>query len=147
MSNKNEYITIRLSKFYEELIDNYLEQHQKNGKLVGRRTSRANVVRMALDEFFKKKNGLQETQPTVPADLLKFSKEFIFAHITMRMTRGEELPSDHMDLNYLETYLTQLLQKQEIKKGIKIEDQQKEILVEELMKYHKQLLEMFAMMG
>jgi hypothetical protein len=147
MSEKKGYITIKLSKFYEDLIDNYLEMHRENGRFGGRRISRANVVRLALDELFKKEGITQEPSLQFPPEYSKLTKELIFAHTILRMARGEKLPSDHMDLNHLKTYLRQLLEKKELKNDIKMNHEQREALVEELLQYHKQLLDMLPIMS
>ena len=144
MSEKKGYITIRLTKFYQDMIDNYLEIHRENARFGGQRISRATVVRLALDDFFRKEGIVQETTLESPPDYFKLSRELIFTHTIVKLAQGEQLPSDHKDMTYLTTYLQQLVEKQELEKGVTMNDAQREAVVEELLQYHKQLLEMTA---
>ena len=59
MSNEERYVTVRIPKFYDDLINKYLEEHQEEMRLTGQRTSRAGVVKRALYEFLKKEGIIQ----------------------------------------------------------------------------------------
>ena len=147
MSNKKEYFTIRLSKFYEDLIDNYLELHRGDAQFGGQRISRATVVRLALDDFFKKAGIVPDSALDSLPDYSRLSRELIFAHTVVKLAQGERLPLDHKDTAYLQTYLQQLIEKQELEKGVTMNETLRDAVVEELLQYHKQLLEMVAMMN
>ena len=54
MSKEEQYVTVRIPKFFDDLINKYIEAHQEEMRLLGLRTSRAGVVKKALYEFFKK---------------------------------------------------------------------------------------------
>ena len=54
MTTENEYVTVRIPKFYDSLIQKYLKNHREELMLLGQRASRAGVVKKALYEFFKK---------------------------------------------------------------------------------------------
>jgi len=49
-----EYVTVRIPKFFDDLINKYIEAHQEELRLLGLRTSRAGIVKKALYEFLKK---------------------------------------------------------------------------------------------
>jgi hypothetical protein len=144
MSTKKGYFTIRLSKFYEDMIDNYLEIHREDARFGGQRMSRATVVRLALEDFFKKEGIIQVTALDSPPDYLKLGRELIFTHAIVKLAQGEQLPSDHKNTANLTTYLRQLVEKQELEKSVTMNDAQREAIVEELLQYHQQLLEMIA---
>ena len=52
----NDYVTVRIPKFFDDLIKEYLKNHREEMMLLGQRTSRAGVIKKALYEFFKKEN-------------------------------------------------------------------------------------------
>ncbi len=50
--------TVKIPRLLADLIDKYMEDHREELVLSGRRVSRATVVRMAVEEFLKKKGIL-----------------------------------------------------------------------------------------
>jgi len=59
MSKEERYVTVRIPKFFDNLINKYIEAHEEEMMLLGQRASRASVVRKALYEFFKKEGLIQ----------------------------------------------------------------------------------------
>ncbi len=93
-SRKDGYITVGISEFYKDLIDKCLKLNREDAKFSGRNPSGADVVRLALDELFKKR-ALEEfkseiarigLQSQVASDLTKYSKNI---QSTERRSRAE----------------------------------------------------------
>lgn len=59
MSKKEQYVTVRIPKFFDDLINRYIEVHQEEMRLLGQRTSRAGVIKKALYELLKKEGIIQ----------------------------------------------------------------------------------------
>ena len=59
MSEETEYITIRIPKFYDDLIEKYLSNHRRELMLLGQRASRAGVIKKALYEFLKREGVIR----------------------------------------------------------------------------------------
>ena len=59
MSEEKQYVTVRIPKFFDDLIKKYIETHQEEMKLLDQRTSRAGIVKKALYEFLKKEGIIQ----------------------------------------------------------------------------------------
>ena len=59
-------------KFFDDLINKYIEAHQEEMMLLGQRPSRSGVVRKALYEFLKKEGIIQS---------LKIQEDTFTAHI------------------------------------------------------------------
>ena len=147
MIENKEYVTVRIPKFFDDLINKYIELHKEEMKSRGLRTSRAGVVKEALYEMLEREGIIPETYQKIPATYSKLSKEMLFAHAIVKTARGEKLPSNHTDLNYLKNFIRQLVKKKARKNDIKMKEEQLEALVEELLQYHKRLLEMLTMMN
>ena len=57
MSRREEevqYVTVRIPKFYDDLINLYIGEHWEEMRLQGLRASRAGIIKKALYEFFKR---------------------------------------------------------------------------------------------
>jgi len=63
---KQKYVTVRIPKLFDDLINKYIEEHKEEMRLLDQRTSRAGIVKRALYEFFKKEGIIQP--PTTPED-------------------------------------------------------------------------------
>ena len=135
-------MTVRLSQFYEDMIDRYLKLKRGNAEPRGQKASRADVVRLALDEFFKKEGLVKRTRPKHQINISELGKEQIFVHTLLETARGKTLPSDHKNLDYLRNYLSQMIEKKMYKNGMKADDEQLEEIVDGLFQYHQRLLEM-----
>lgn len=61
MSDEEQYVTVRIPRFFDDLINKYIDVHQEEMRLLGQRTSRAGVVKKALYELFKKEGIIQAT--------------------------------------------------------------------------------------
>jgi len=59
MSEEKQYVMVRIPKFFDDLINKYIEAHQEELRLLGLRASRAGVVKKALYEFLKKEGIIQ----------------------------------------------------------------------------------------
>jgi len=57
---EKQYVTVRIPKFFDDLINKYIEAHQQEMRLLGMRASRTAVVKKALYEFLKKEGIIQE---------------------------------------------------------------------------------------
>jgi len=66
MSEEEKYVAVRIPKFFDDLINKYIEANQEEMKLLGLRISRSGVVKKALYEFFKKEGIIQP--PNIPED-------------------------------------------------------------------------------
>ena len=60
MNEDEQYVTVRIPRFFDDLIKKYLESHQEEMRLLGQRTSRAGVVKKALYEFLKDEGVIRE---------------------------------------------------------------------------------------
>jgi len=60
MDEDEQYVTVRIPRFFDDLIKKYLELHQEKMRLLGQRTSRAGVVKKALYEFLKDEGVIRE---------------------------------------------------------------------------------------
>jgi len=59
MSEEEKYVTVRIPKVFDDLINKYIEEHKEEMMLLYQRASRAGIVKRALYEFFKKEGIIQ----------------------------------------------------------------------------------------
>jgi hypothetical protein len=147
MSKNKGYFTVRLSTFYGDLIDTYIETHRTDARFGGQRLSRATVARLALDAFFQTEGLIPATAPDAPPEYLKRGQELLFAHTIVNLARGEHLPSDHHDVHTLTTYIHHILEKIESETRTKMKAAHRAAIVDALLQYHQQLLDMVPMIG
>jgi hypothetical protein len=147
MGKNNGYFTVRLSTYYEDLIDTYIATHRESARFGGQRLSRATVVRLALDAFFQTEGLIPAITPEAPPEYLKRGQELIFAHTIVKLARGEHLPADHHDVHTLITYIHHILEKIEGETSAQMNDVQRAAVVDALLHYHHQLLDMVPMIG
>ena len=60
MNEDEQYVTVRIPRFFDDLIKKYLKLHREKMRLLGQRTSRAGVVKKALYEFLKDEGVIPE---------------------------------------------------------------------------------------
>jgi len=141
-----EYVTVRIPQFFDDLIKKYIAANQEEMRLLGLRTSRASVVKQALYEFLKK-GGVVQEQPVTQKDVSNQddfflrSKEIFLAHSIIKLANGKTLPPNHLDLKELEQSTKKYITKRAEKTGNSIKKQEIEALSKELVEYHKEIVE------
>ena len=154
MSEEKQYVTVRIPKFFDDLINKYIETHQEEMMLLGQRASRAGVVKKALYEFLKKEGIIQETLHSVkiqgdisrPDDFLVHVKETFLAHTIISMAKEKTLPSHHIDLKQLEQHIRRYITKRAEERGKKITKEHLDEVTKDLVEYHQEIVEGLALM-
>jgi len=90
--------------------------------------------------------GIATPSKGVSDDLLVNVKDVFLAHTIANTVKGEPMPADHLDLKQLEELIRRFLKKMARREGRKISKKYMDELTEELMKYHKELLEGLTLM-
>jgi len=146
---ENQYVTVRIPKLFDDLINQYIEAHREEMKLLDQRTSRAAIVKKALYEFLKKEGIIQQTRQSAktqeetpkPDDFFVHIKETFLAHSIIAIVKEKTLPPDHSDLKQLEQNIRQYITERAEKEGKEITKQRLDELTEDLIEYHKEILE------
>jgi len=152
---KKEYVTVRIPKVFDDLINKYIEEHREEMMLLDQRTSRAGVVKRALYEFFKKEGIIQETRHSVkiqgetskPDDFSVYIKETFLAHAIIEMTKETTLPLDHLDLKKLEQNIRRYITKRAEERGEIITEEYLDELTKNTLEYHKEILKGLTLMA
>jgi len=55
-----QYVTVRIPKLFDDLINKYIEAHREEMTLLDQRTNRAAIVKKSLYEVLKKEGIIEE---------------------------------------------------------------------------------------
>lgn len=147
LHEEEQYVTVRIPNFFNDLIKKYIELHQEEMKLLGQRTSRAGVVKKALYEFFMEEGIIQEKTKTEkgvtsePDDFWIRVKETFFAHSILKISKEAKLPGHHSDLDKLEQLIKRYIIKRAEEKGKEVTEKYLIELTKELVDYHEEIVE------
>ena len=151
LSDEENYVTVRIPRFFDDLINKYLEAHEEEMRLLGQRTSRAGVVKKALYEFLKKEGVIQETlQPdkvhgdTKPDDFWNTIKETFMVHSIVKITKETSLPPHHLDLHQLEQRIRRFILWRAEESNRKVGKDYLDDLTEALLTYHQELVKGYS---
>ena len=154
MSEEKEYVTVRIPKVFDDLINKYIEEHKEEMMLLDQRTSRAGIVKRALYEFFKKEGIIGETirpvkiqgETSKPDDFSVYIKETFLAHSIIKMAKEPTLPPDHLDLEKFEQNIRRYITKRAEERGEIITKEHLDKLTKDTLEYHKEILKGLALM-
>jgi hypothetical protein len=87
MSEEEKYVTVRIPKLFDDLINKYIEEHKEEMMLLDQRVSSAGIVKRALYEFFKKEGII--LPPTTPEDPFAFHIMEVFKKLNYFLLKSD----------------------------------------------------------
>ena len=145
LKTKEDYVTVRIPRKLADEIDEII----RSGTLGYR--SRAEMVNEAIRlriELLRLNNPTtsRTTSQKTDDDLLIQVKETFLAHTIINVAKEKTLPPTHLDLKKLEQEIRQYIKNRAEEKGKKITKEYLDELTDDLLKYHKEILEGLALM-
>ena len=132
MSEEEQYVTVRIPKLFDDMINKYIEVHQEDMRLLGQRTSRSGVVKKALYEFFKKEGIIQSLKTQEDTFALHITE--VFRTLNSFLEKSEvNCPESPQEI---ERKVRKYIHEQAEKWGKRLTPQYVDELVERVMKLH-----------
>ena len=132
MSEEEKYVTVRIPKLFDDLINKYIEAHKEEMMLLDQRASRAGVVKRALYEFFKKEGIIQS--PKAPEDTFAVHITEVFRTLNSVLEKsGVDCPESPQEK---ERKIREYIYDQAEKWGKKLTPQYVDELVNKVMEPH-----------
>jgi len=132
MSEEKKYVTVRIPKFFDDLINKYIEAHREEMRLLDQRASRAGIVKRALYEFFKKEGIIQP--PTTPEDPFTVHITEVFKKLNCVLEKsGVDCPESPQEI---ERKVREYIYDQAEKWGKRLTPQYVDELVNRIMELH-----------
>jgi len=73
-------------------------------------------------------------------------KDTFLAHVIVSTVKEKTLPANHLDLKQIEQFIRRYLKKRAERKGKRISRERLDELTEDLLEYHKEILEGLSLM-